>query len=801
MFENKKLEKLMGSFGALLHDNPFKVILFVLLCSLLPILNIGKIQVDTSTEGFYHPNDPALLIYENYKKQFGRDEQIVLAIKNKNLFSLDFLNKLKTIHEEIEKNVPNIEKVKSLYNVRNTKGTEEALSTKELLVNMPKNREELELIKKDAINSHLYKNLYLSSDREMTTIMIKLSTYKSSKKESASLENYLSEFEEDTEDLSQREFLTAKEIDESLKKLYLIVDKYKKDGLDIYLAGTPIILDALKSQMRNDMKLFMKIDFLIIIVLLFIIFKRVSAVLYPLLIIGLSLLFTIGIMGLTGVNFKLPTQIIPSLLITVSVSASVHILSLFFDKFNNISNRREAIIYAFEHSGVPIIMTSITTAIGIGAFFNSKVSPISDLGFFAFLGVLVSLCLTLILLPVLLSITPLKPKKRVRLSFFNLLMKKLASFNVRYYKSIVIFSTVLVFFSLFISSKIVLSHNPLNWFQANNEHRISTQVIDEKMHGSTTIEVIVDTRLPNGWKDKKRLEALNQLSKKLETYVDKYLYIGKVISIATILKESNRALHENKEKYYTIPKNSNLISQELLLFESSGSDDLKDFVDTQFTKTHITIMLPWTDSMKSVDVIKYIQTEFEKSFPKDTILITGMKPLLVETFSQAINSSVISYITSFILITFVMIIILGSIRIGLLSMIPNLVPIILGLFLMYRFHIPLDMFTLLIGSIAIGLAVDDTIHFFHNFKRMYLETEDIEKAIEETFLTTGKAMSITTIILAMGFYMYLFADMVAVQNFGFLTGSVIILALFSDIFLAPALMIIAVKFNWIKENK
>jgi predicted RND superfamily exporter protein len=175
-----------------------------------------------------------------------------------------------------------------------------------------------------------------------------------------------------------------------------------------------------------------------------------------------------------------------------------------------------------------------------------------------------------------------------------------------------------------------------------------------------------------------------------------------------------------------------------------------------------------------------------------------MIPLLINTFAGSVHSSVTSYTIAFIAITFMMMLILGSVRIGLLSMIPNLTPIILGLLIMSVANIPLDMFTLLIGSIAIGLAVDDTIHFMHNFRRYYLESGDSSKAIEQTFYTTGKAMVITTIVLSLGFYAYMMANMISVQNFGLLTGSVIVLALLADLLLAPALMIVAAKRGWIK---
>jgi len=318
------------------------------------------------------------------------------------------------------------------------------------------------------------------------------------------------------------------------------------------------------------------------------------------------------------------------------------------------------------------------------------------------------------------------------------------------------------------------------------------------MNGSVTIEVVVDTGKENGWVDPVCLAKLNDFSKKIEAYHDEFTHVGKVVSLATIVKETNRALHENKEEYYTIPKEANLVSQELLLFENSGSDDLEDVVDSQFSKARITVKMPWIDSIKAIGILNYVKEEAQKTFISDKVESTGMIPLLVNTFTQAIFSSVTSYIIAGIGITIMMMLILGSARLGLISMIPNLVPIIAGLVVMYIGKMPLDMFTLLIGSIAIGLAVDDTIHFMHNFKRYYLETGDATEAIEHTFLTTGKAMVITTIVLSLGFFAYLGANMISVQNFGVITGSVIVFALLSDLLLAPALMIVAAKRGWIK---
>ena len=798
----KKLENLMGRFGSFIHDNPLSVLLVLLIMLAFPISHVPQIKMDTSTEGFMHEDDPVLITYNKFRNQFGRDERILLAIKSDTIFSIKTLTTIRELHKEIESNVPFIEDVTSLYNVRNTRGEGDKLITDDLLEPFPTTQAQIDKIKQQTMSSHFYKDLLISEDGKMTTIIIETDAYSHEGEKKISDEDAFDEgFDEPSTSStpnSQKAFLTDEENGELINAILDITKKYQAKGLEIYIAGSPFINHTLKSQMKSDMQKFMRITFLIILVSLFLIFRRISAVFYPLLVIILSLLTTVGTMAWSGVMFKLPTQIVPSLLLSVSVGATVHILSIFFDRFNSSGDKKEALSYTLKHSGLAIAMTSITTAIGVGSFSGSEVAPISDLGIFASLGVMVSLILTLTLLPALLSITKLKAKPKASLGKIDMLMKKMAQLPINHTKTILVSSAILVTLSLVASTQVQLSHNPLKWFQPDNKDRIATETIDKQMNGSVTIEVVVDTGKENGWIDPIKLKTLNNFSTKIESYMDEYTHVGKVISLATIVKETNRALHENKEEYYTIPTDANLVSQELLLFENSGSDDLEDVVDSQFSKARITIKIPWTDSVYAVGIRDYVESEAKLAFKEDKVELTGMMPLLINTFSNAIFSSIESYFMAAIAISFMMMLILGSVRIGLLSMIPNIAPIIMGLLLMATAKIPLDMFTLLIGSIAIGLVVDDTIHFMHNFKRYYLESGDSSQAIEQTFLTTGKAMLITSVVLSLGFFAYLAANMISVQNFGLLTASVIIFALLSDLILAPALMIVAAKKGWIK---
>ncbi len=794
---HKRLEELFGRFGSFIGKHPFAVILFALAMVAFPISQVPKITMDTSTEGFMHPDDPMLINYNKFKEQFGRDERIMIAVESDKIFTLPFLEKLKKLHKELEDNLPYLDEVTSLVNVRNTRGEGDQLIVEDLLEKFPKTQKDVDKIKDIVMHNEFYRNLLISEDGKMTGLVIETQAFVSD--DNKSVDDMFGEFDEATEPkASTLKPLSDEQNAQIVEKVREIVEKYKGKEFKIYYAGSPSVLDALKKMMRADMQKFTKATIIIIMLFLFLIFRRLSATFYPLIVIILALLTTVGSMAYFGVAFKLPTQIVPSLLIAVSVGATVHVLSIFFDTFNKTKDKAASIAHTLKHSGLAIAMTGITTAIGIASFAGSEVAPVSDMGIFASLGVLVSLFLTLTLLPALLMITKLKPKELKKSNWLDNLMKRFAYIPTHFPKTIATVSLLLVLISLFLATKLKLSHYPLEWFPKDDPNYIGTHHIDDKMKGTLTMEVVVDTKKENGWQDPVRLKKLDTLLGELEKYDDGKVYIGKTMSLNTIVKESNRALHENRQEFYAIPSKQDLLSQELLLFENSGSDDLEDIVDSQFSKARVTFKVPWVDSLDVMDMMNHTEKRFDETFKGDEVTMTGMIPMLVHTFTQSIHSSVKSYIIAFILIAISMMFIMGSVRLGLISMIPNLTPIIVGLSLMYIYHIPLDMFTLLIGSIAIGLAVDDTIHFLHNFRRYYLESGDATKAVENTFFTTGKAMVITSIVLSLGFFAYLKGTMESVQNFGFLTGWVIIFALLADLLLAPALMVLISKKGWIK---
>ena len=786
-----------ASFARIIYRNRIKTLLIMAVLIAAITTQLPKLTIDISMEGFLHKTDPTLIEYNDFRDQFGRDEVIIVAIRSPEVFEGGFLEKLRRLHQDLEENVPYVEDITSLINARNTRGEKDELIVEDLLENWPETPEEIVSIRDRTLDNPLYENLLISEDGTMTTIVIKTQTHSSAGGDTDVLEGF-----EDSEDLGltnsgtpdEKKYLTDEENSEVVLTVDKIAKKYKSVDFEIYIAGMPSVTHFIKQSMIKDVRRFLLLSFVTIAILLFIMFRRVTGVVLPLLIVVLSLVSTIGLMAAFKTPIKLPTQILPSFILAVSVGYSVHILAMFYQSFLKSGSREEAIAYSIGHSGLAVVMTAATTAGGLFSFSTSEVAPIADLGIFAGTGVLLAMVYTIILLPALLAVIPVRTlktrKDKSRDRTIERLLEKVGLIATGHPYKILVISTVIMVLSIVGAMKIHFSHDVLKWLPKENSSRIATETIDKELRGSVNMAIIIDTGKENGLYDPGLLNRMEETAAYLETLEAGKVFAGKAWSLTTILKETNRALHENRQEFYAIPQNRNLIAQELLLFENSGSDDMEDFTDSQFSKACLMVKLPFLDIVAYTEFFEKVNDYLREMYPDVKITVTGMSAIMFRTVNNAIASMGKSYLYALGVITILMIILIGRVRIGLLSMIPNLAPIIATLGVMGWFAIPMNLFTMLVGNIAIGLAVDDTIHFMHNFRRYFEESGDAKAAVMETLHTTGRAMLITSCVLSIGFFIFMFATMNNLIQFGFLTGLVIILALFADYFIAPALMVI-----------
>ncbi|MEA1914946.1 MAG: MMPL family transporter, partial [Campylobacterota bacterium] len=563
----------------------------------------------------------------------------------------------------------------------------------------------------------------------ITTIVIDTQTYTSLGKDGKPLP--VSEEEDefaDEEDLTDtstepKEYLSDWENAQIVQKANEIVAKYQSEDFDTLVSGTAVINAELKASMTKDMQTFIKYVLLVMAIFLALMFRRISGVVLPLIMVAFTIVTALSLMAMFGAPITVVTQILPSFLLAVTVGASIHLLSIFYKEFNLKKDKKAALRYAMGHSGLAIVMTSLTTAAGLWSFSFSELAPVADLGKFASAGVVVGLLYTLVFLPAVLALIRMKPKDIIIENneevhtFMDRLLIKISDVSVAYPKRIIAITTVIILISLAVASQLRFSHKPIIWFDEQHPVRLATDIVDDKLKGSVTLEIIVDTGKENGLYEPAMLNQIDDFSKDIMTIKSDEYFVGKTLSIVDIIKETNKALNENKKEFYVIPTDKNLIAQELLLFENSGSDDLEDFVDSQFSKARITVKLPYIDSIHYMDLLAEVNTKVDEHFKGSAhVTVTGISNLLSRIMEAAITSSGVSYVLALTLITIMMLILIGNIKIGLVSMIPNISPILMMSTVMVIFDMPLDMFTMLIGAIAIGLAVDDTVHFMHNFR-------------------------------------------------------------------------------------
>jgi predicted RND superfamily exporter protein len=794
----KTSEQFFHRLAALVIRFRLTMLLGMIVFTLLLGAQIRFLTINTSNEGMLRENDPILTIYNEFRHQFGRDDMMAIAIYSKNIFSKPFLTRLKALHQAVEENIPHIKETTSMVNARNTRGEGDTLLVDDLLAKFPTDAKAFMALRQRVMENPLYLNQLISVDGTFTTMVVESLVYRDTGGEA----DLLSGFDEPDKQSGEGpplEYLTDKENGEMVSKTRALIKDFQGEDFQIHLAGTPVVTHIVKQFMMKDMKQFLILAVLVISLCLFFMFRRVSAVVLPLVVVAFSLISTLGTMALFSIEFKTPTIILPSFLLAVGVGASVHVLSLMFQELRKGMDKDTAIKESYAHSGLAIVMTSLTTAAGLASFSTAKVAPIGDLGIFSALGVLLSLFYTILLLPALLSLFPLKQKKEEthhHSTAMDRLINWITEFSIERSRFIVIVALIIILVGISGVVQLRFSHDLLKWLPGDLDVRKDTEMMDAKLRGSVVLEVIVDTGRENGVYDQQFLKDLDKLSGELEQYDAHGIFVGKVISVTTILKEIHKALHGNDPAFYKIPDNGKLIPQEFLLFENSGSDDLEDVVDSQFRLTRITLKVPWRDALAYVPFMADINDRFASVFGDRqleggkpmSVRITGIMALFGRILYAAIHAAAQSYLIAMGVITLMMILLIGDLRLGLISMIPNLGPILVVLGIMGWLDIPLDMFTMLIASIAMGLAVDDTVHFMYHFKGYFKQTGSVKEAVGHTLHTAGRAMLTTSIVLSAGFFIFIFASMNNVFFFGLMTGLAILLALVGDLFLSPALM-------------
>ncbi len=788
------IEKRFEWLGTWLYDNPIKVLLVTCLLVGFFVFQIPSISIDTSSEALLRKEDPSLLEYNRFRDQFGRAELVVIAIQSPEIFSSVFFSRLQSFHQDLEEEIPYLRDVTSLINARSTRGDKDSLIVKDLLEDLPETPVNLARLRTEVMSNPFYLNYLISEDAQITAIIVE--TEAAVTEDASRAEDLLDAFDEQLPETPLPEkkphYFSEKENKEVVTAINQVVTRHSRDDFPITVSGGPVVVDAFNRATMSDIRRCIVLSLVSVALFLGVLFRRSSGVVLPMIIINSALFSTIGLMSVTGVPIKITTTVIPAFLLSVGVCDSVHVLAIFYRQLDRGQSKRAAIAHALGHSGIPIVMTSLTTTAGVLSFLFADLRAIAEIGIFAAAGVVLALLFTVVLLPPMVALMRITAKRYmpVRKGAMDRFLEAVAVISTSHRKRIILAGGII--FMVFFPAVFLLnfSHNIVEYFPVDSPYRQDLGFIDTRLKGSITLEIVMDTHRENGLHEPEILNRIEAFGRQTEMFHQDGIAVGKVFSITDILKEIHQALNENNPSYYRVPQDRSVVAQEFLLFENSGSDDLERIVDNQFSQTRITIKTPWVDAVVCKKFIDNIQQRLSDQFQDSTsVHATGLMALLARAISAAIYSMTKSYIVAFVAITILMIVLIGKWKLGLVSMIPNFLPILTTMGIMGLLNIPLDINSLMIGSIAIGIVVDDTVHFIYNFQKYYERTSNPYEAVRETLLGTGRALLITSLVLCTGFFILMFASLNHLVNFGFFTGITILIALAADFFLLPAILV------------
>jgi predicted RND superfamily exporter protein len=761
---------------------------------------LAELRIEASIETFLRDDDAVRVAYDRFRSEFSRDDPVFLIVHAEDQFTAPFLSRLKALHEDLEENLDLVADVESLVTARVTRGSGDELVIEPLLEGWPEDGAEpdpslLDRIRAEALDNPLYRNLFLSEDGRYGMMLVTIA------QSGERAEDVLAGFEEEDPGegrpppgRARAWLLTQPEIDRIVESLNEIVARHERPDFPIWSLGLITTAYWTVKAFEFDMAVFTAASILIIAVLLLSLFRRTSGVLLPLLCVVLPLAGTFGAIGYLGVPVTPISQTLPSFLLAIGVCDAVHLLTLFYRSRDTGRDRGDAVVAAMGHSGLAIVMTSVTTAGCLLSFLLSDLEPLRGFGITAPLGVMLALLYSLTLLPALLAALPLRqrPRRPGTTGPLDRFLAGVGGFSTsRPWLVVGVWGVVLCATGVS-TSQLRFSQHDMAWFKKGTPVRDALEISSREMKAADTLEVVVDTGRENGLHDPEVMNRLERMRLYLESAEVKNVSVGKVISMVDVVKETHQALNQNDPAYFAVPQDRQVIAQELLLFENEAPAALEKLVDPTYKKARMTVLLPSADGADYAVFEEAVGKELRSiAGDRAEVTLTGVVELSIATMMAVLSSMAKSYSMALVFLVPLMVLLIGDLKTGLLCMIPNVAPIVITLGLMNLMDIPLDMFTMMIGSVAIGVAVDDTIHFMHNFRRYHRRSADLEWSVTETLLTTGRALLVTSIALAGGFLVFVGASMVPVVQFGIVTGTTIVVAFLADVMLSPALVTLA----------
>lgn len=726
------------------------------------------IKVDVSNESSFLPNDPIRQETRKFEELFGNDQFVAVMVENENLFSRETLVKLRDLHQELYDSVPFAEKVTSLIDVEFIQGTEYGMSIEQIVPgDIPESTEALQEIRKLAFSKKNFRERLISSDGTQTWIMVKLLPFPE-------------DWEKDYEDYPQ--LMVGSAVDR-------ILGKEKYADLNPRGTGMPYLAHEKREYFEKETARVMGLALLMAVLVLAVALRSFKGVLIPLITAFSSIMIVNGLIGFSGIEVDNMVMVFPVLIgLAVALAYSIHIYSFFKRNFLKHGSRKGAIIHAVSEMGWPVFFTALTTVSALLSFLFIPIKTVRFIGLVTAAVVATTYFVIIVLMPALLSFGRDRMPHPVYTSnggtFFERKLSQLGDWVISHTKIIapvyLLITAVLIVGMTRVEADIDIRKNI--GLKVPYVHELF-EVTQTELGALYSYDVVVDLGEPGRAKDPEVLKGLETLSSEIETFP----LTKRTHSLLEIIKDMNQVLNEDDPEAYALPDNREMIAQLLLLYENAGGTESEYWVDYDYRHLRIQVQMDNMRASEARDEYRQIEESAASLFPGASISIVGTMPQFMKMIFYIIHGQVISFCIAFLIITIILMVVFGSVKIGLIGLIPNITPaIVIGGILGFA-GIPLDTSTVIIMPMILGLAVDDTIHFINHGKLEFSRTGSYRSSITRTFGTVGVALFYTTLILVAVFLIYMTSEVKTYFNTGLLAISGIVSALLADYLVTPGL--------------
>ncbi|UWP97213.1 MMPL family transporter (plasmid) [Aliiroseovarius crassostreae] len=788
-------QRVMTGLLTLVYTHRIKAVI-VLIAALFGFIssNLPNIQKDGRVEAFMHEDDPALATYYAMRREFGQDNRVVVAVTSDAVFTTEFLTKFSQMHRELAEKVPYVSEVFSPYNIPFIEHENGGVYLEELVRNLlARGRDPMEL-RDRILTTPLYRNFIISEDGHTAAVVIEPYRYAPAKADCVPNPSEGITCPVVFTPLSERALLGAPQYAEMTAVAQEIAARYEGEGFDIHIAGAPVLSTEIVKMMEQDMPRFTLACVVLTVLTMLILHRSFLIALGAFLSFASALLSTLATVAASGIAMTPPTQLLIPMTLVVVLCTYIHFIATLLKTRSTEPHGPTALAKAVAATNTPILFTALTTAGGLMGLAAAPLAPIFALGVFGAVSVGLSYILAMVWATLVFRTLPERflNAQRDTAGMIASGMRSLAISAARAPGLTLGATSVLLMIAGVAMTQLSYSHNSLLWLPQDNDARRSTEFMDANFKGTVNLEMVITPTEGFDFRDETLLKAVETTARGSYDAVD--IPIGRHTSIISFVEETNQAIHDGDPQELRIPEQEAIWDQ-LLLLEGQGIDDMKRYVSLDYSSGRVSFQTPWLEAKAYTDVINTIEARFNAALGATAkVESTGLIALLAKTSKKVLDSMTISYGLALVLVTTMMALALRSVGLGLVSMVPNVVPFALLLGLMGYLGIPLDTFTVLIGGIITGLIVDDTLHFFHGVRERFAAGEEMEKAIANTMSDIGRALFTTTLVVTAGFTVFTLSSMNNIQSFGLLMASGAILALMSELFVGPAVLMLYAKF-------